>query len=67
MKAVRARTRVPHPQSHRSPGPLSVKTNGGVILPDTPEAEALKQAPQILSSAVLADDGFDAALIPKGD
>lgn len=68
--AVLALKEVPELQIVQVPEPLSVGADYGLIVLDGAPTEAWKLALHILSPAgqsVLADYGFDAAAVPKGD
>lgn len=68
--AVLARKEVPVLQIVQIPDPTSVGADYGLIVLDGAPPEAWKLAPHILSpagQAVLAEYGFDAAAVPKGD
>lgn len=68
--AVLARKEVPDLQIVQIPEPLSVGADYGLIVLDGAPPEAWKLALHILSpagQAVLAEYGFDAAAVPKGE
>ncbi|QFT78991.1 Molybdate-binding periplasmic protein precursor [Roseovarius sp. THAF27] len=68
--AVLARKEVPDLQIVQVPDPLSVGADYGLIVLDGAPPEASKLALHILSPAgqsVLAEYGFDAAAVPKGE